>query len=99
MRAGCHSRRLTREEAQALVANSPHAVSPWRVIAVQAAVGVVVALSRRSPLAGWEVAWSALYGAGMVVVPGALMARGMTSRAHQHVARRAAPSASCCGRW
>ena len=27
-----------------------------------------------------EVAWSALYGAAAVVVPGALMARGMTSR-------------------
>jgi ATP synthase protein I len=26
-----------------------------------------------------EVFWSALYGAGVVVVPGALMARGMTS--------------------
>jgi ATP synthase protein I len=27
-----------------------------------------------------EVGWSALYGAATVVVPGALMARGMTSR-------------------
>jgi ATP synthase protein I len=27
-----------------------------------------------------EVAWSVLYGAATVVVPGALMARGMTSR-------------------
>lgn len=71
---------LTREEAQALRAKDPP-VSPWRVIAVQAAVGGVVAVlawlvtGRRS-----EVLWSALYGAATVVVPGALMARGMTSR-------------------
>jgi len=70
---------LTREQAQELRAKNP-AVSPWRVIAVQAAVGVVVAA-----LAGlftWrmEVVWSSLYGCAAVVVPGALLARGMTSR-------------------
>ena len=70
---------LTRDEAQALRARNPP-LSPWRVIAVQAAVGgVMVALA-------WlvsgkpEVMWSALYGAATVVLPGALMARGMTSR-------------------
>ena len=72
-------RPLTREQAQELRVKNPP-VSPWRVIAVQAAVGVVVAafawlLTRRM-----EVMWSALYGAATVVVPGALMARGMTSR-------------------
>ena len=72
-------KRLSREEAAALRAKEPP-VSPWRVIAVQAAVGVVAALL------GWlftgrnEVAWSMLYGAAAVVMPGALMARGMTSR-------------------
>ena len=70
---------LTRDEAAALKAREP-SVSPWRVVAVQAAVGVVAAL------VGWlvtrqsEVMWSLLYGAATVVVPGALMARGMTSR-------------------
>ena len=70
---------LSREEADVLRAQEPP-VSPWRVIAVQMAVGVVVTLI------GWlitgksEVAWSLLYGAATVVVPGALMARGMTSR-------------------
>ena len=55
-------------------------MSPWRVVAVQAAVGVVLALL------GWlltgkeEVAGSLLYGAATVVLPAALMARGMTSR-------------------
>jgi ATP synthase protein I len=70
---------LTREEAQTLRAKNPP-LSPWRVIAVQAAIGGVAAA-----LAWWfsgkfEVMWSALYGAAVVVVPGALMARGMTSR-------------------
>ncbi len=72
-------KRLSREEAAVLKAREP-SVSPWRVVAVQAAVGCVAALI------GWlltrqsEVAWSLLYGAATVVVPGALMARGMTSR-------------------
>lgn len=70
---------LSREEAAALRAKEPP-VSPWRVVAVQAAVGVVAALI------GWlltgrsEVGWSVLYGAATAVVPGALMARGMTSQ-------------------
>jgi ATP synthase protein I len=70
---------LTRVEAQALRAKNPP-LSPWRVISVQVAIGGLVAaaswlLSRRP-----EVVWSALYGAATAVVPGALMARGMTSR-------------------
>ena len=76
---GVPFRRLTREQARALVENSPHAVSPWRVIAVQVAVGLLVALVAGLATARWDVWWSALYGAGVVVVPGALMARGMTS--------------------
>jgi len=77
--AGKSFKRLTKEEAAALRAKEPP-VSPWRVIAAQAAVGVMAALL------GWlftgrnEVAWSMLYGAATVVMPGALMARGMTSR-------------------
>lgn len=72
-------RRWTREEALALKAKDLHTVSPWRVIAVQAAVGLVVALVAGAVTGRMEVFWSALYGAGVVVVPGALMARGMTS--------------------
>jgi ATP synthase protein I len=70
---------LSREQARALAAKDPHAVSPWRVIAVQIAVGLVVALLAGLLTSRMEVFWSALYGAGVVVVPGALMARGMTS--------------------
>ncbi|MGC4079028.1 MAG: ATP synthase subunit I [Rubrivivax sp.] len=70
---------LTREEARILRQKNPP-LSPWRVILVQAGVGVVVsllaALITGSPAAGW----SALYGAATVVLPSALMARGATSR-------------------
>jgi ATP synthase protein I len=70
---------LTREEAQALRSRQP-TVSPWRVLAVQAVVGVVVSLIAWGVTGRPGAGWSALYGAAVVVVPGALMARGMTSR-------------------
>jgi ATP synthase protein I len=72
-------KRWTAQEAQALAAKDPHKVNPWRVIAVQAAVGLGVALVAGLATGRVEVFWSALYGAGVVVMPGALMARGMTS--------------------
>ena len=72
-------RPLTREEAQALRAKEPP-LNPWRVILVQAGLGVVVALVAWLVSGKQTVGWSALYGAAVVVVPGALMARGMTSR-------------------
>ncbi len=69
---------LTRDQAAIMRARNP-SVSPWQVLGVQALVGVLAAL-----LAGWlwgeEIVWSVLYGAATVVVPGALLARGMTSR-------------------
>ncbi len=70
---------LTREEAQALRDREPP-LSPWRVIVVQAGTGVGVALLAALLTQSQSVAWSVLYGAACVVVPGALMARGMTSR-------------------
>lgn len=72
-------RRLTPVEAAAFRAANPQ-LSPWRVIAVQAGVGGVVALLAWLLGGGREHAWSALYGAVTAVVPGALLARGMTSR-------------------
>jgi len=72
-------KRLTREEAQALRDKHPP-VSPWWVIAAQAAVGAVVGGLAWLVTGRPEVAWSALYGAATAVVPGALLARGMTSR-------------------
>ena len=70
---------LSHDEARAVAARDSHAVSPWRVIVVQAAVGLVVALVAGAVSGRMEVFWSALYGAGVVVLPGVLMARGMTS--------------------
>jgi ATP synthase protein I len=70
---------LTREEASALRARHP-SLSPWRVVGVQAAVGAGVALLAVLLTGRGELAWSALYGGATVVLPGALMARGMTSR-------------------
>jgi len=74
-----HFERLTPSQAAAFRARNPQ-VSPWRVIAVQAGVGGVVALLAWLLGGGREHAWSALYGAVTAVVPGALLARGMTSR-------------------
>jgi ATP synthase protein I len=70
---------LSREEASALRAKQP-SLSPWRVVVLQGAVGLVVALLCALIVGEVRVGWSALYGAACVVVPGALMARGMTSR-------------------
>ena len=70
---------LTREEASALRTQEPP-LSPWWVLGAQVAVGVVAALLAVLFTARQEVAWSVLYGAATVVVPGALMARGMTSQ-------------------
>ncbi len=79
---------LSRQEAQVLRAKLPQ-VSPWRVVAAQAAAGltcVAIAwlLTQRS-----GAAWSALYGAAAVVLPGALLARGMTRGAGSPVAAAA----------
>ena len=70
---------LTREEASALRQKQPP-LSPWRVLMVQVAVGMGVALLTVLLTRRVELAWSVLYGAATVVVPGALLARGMTSR-------------------
>jgi ATP synthase protein I len=70
---------LTRAQAQALKEKNP-SISPWRVIAAQAAVGCVVAVLAWVLTRRLEVAWSALYGAAAVFLPGALLARGMTSK-------------------
>lgn len=70
---------LTRAEAQALRARNPQ-ISPWRVVAAQVVVGGLSALVVWLVLGLPEFVGSALYGALVAVLPGALMARGMTSR-------------------
>jgi len=69
---------MTRAEAEAFRRDHP-VLSPWRVIAAQAALGAV-AVTVAWLLGGRIGAVSAAYGAAVVVVPGALMARGATSR-------------------
>lgn len=73
---------LTPEQAAALKQKLRH-VSPWRITAVQAAVGVAAALigwwaTQRGP-----VLWSMLYGMAAVVLPGGLMAWGLRRRQSQ----------------
>jgi len=70
---------LTQEEVQALKPRFA-AVSPWRVVSVQAAVGGVVAVLLGAITQSVSVGVSALYGSAVVVVPAVLMARGMTSK-------------------
>jgi ATP synthase protein I len=69
---------MTRAEAEAFRRDHP-VLSPWRVIAAQAALGAV-AVVVAAIVGGRIAALSAAYGAAVVVVPGALMARGATSR-------------------
>ena len=67
---------LSAQEAQALRESMP-ALSPWRVVGMQAMVGVLVALATWGFTQNLAKAWSAGYGALVVVIPGALFARGL----------------------
>jgi ATP synthase protein I len=71
--------RLSRAEAADLAARQP-AISPWRVVAFQVLVGLVIAALVQLVTGDLLLMASALYGAAVVAVPGALMARGATSR-------------------
>jgi ATP synthase protein I len=79
---------LTRDEAQALRAKLPM-VSPWRVVAAQAVAGVLCCAVVWAVTQSSSAAWSALYGAAAVVLPSALLARGMTKRTSGPVAAAA----------
>src|SRR5689334_24411621 len=70
-------RPLTRAQAADLRRRQP-SVSPWKVIGAQALLGLLLA-GAAGLLFGTSVAVSALYGAVVAVLPGALMARGATS--------------------
>ena len=67
----------SREQASAWRSANP-SLSPWRVVAVQAAAGLVCSALVWAFTQRGTAAWSALYGAAAVVVPSALLARGMT---------------------
>jgi ATP synthase protein I len=72
-------KQLTRDEARQLREGHPP-VSPWWVVAAQAAAGVLCALLAWGITQRSEVAVSALYGVAATVVPNALFARAMTRR-------------------
>jgi len=74
---------LTREQALAVIAKNP-SMSPWLLIAAQALVGVVVAVLWGLVSWRWTSFVSALYGAVVVVVPSALMARGVFGQDVRH---------------
>ena len=77
---------LSAEEAQALMARLD-SVSPWRVLAVQVVGGSVVAAVAWLLTGSRSVLWSVLYGALAVVLPNAVLARGMTRGARGSDAR------------
>ena len=72
-------RRLTRSDVDALREREP-VLSPWKVVAAQVAVGLLAAAVAALAWGTTVAMASALYGAAVVAVPGALMARGATSR-------------------
>ena len=72
-------RPLTRDEARRLREANP-SLSPWAVLAGQLGAGIVVAGAAWCITGRLSAGWSALYGALVVVVPGALLARGLTSK-------------------
>lgn len=67
---------LTREQAQALRAELP-SVSAWQVVAAQALAGLSVAVLCLLFGGSGGSFWSALYGTACIVLPSALLARGM----------------------
>jgi ATP synthase protein I len=70
---------LTAEQAQALREKNPP-LSPWRVVAGQVLVGLLVALVAWGLTGRRSVGWSAAYGALAVVIPAVLFARGLMSQ-------------------
>ena len=70
---------LTREQAQELIERSP-GLSVWWVIAGQLAVGILAACVAWVWTGKSSVLVSTIYGCLVVVIPGALFARGLTSQ-------------------
>lgn len=79
---------LTPEEARDVRSKNPQ-VSPWRIVAAQAAAGLISAAIFWAVTQQVTAAWSALYGAAATVLPSALLARGMTRGTRNPVAAAA----------
>jgi ATP synthase protein I len=76
---------LSREEAQTLRRGMSF-LSPWAVVAAQGVVGLLCSAVAGLFLQDASAAWSSLYGAAAVVLPGMLLARGLTKRARSPMA-------------
>jgi ATP synthase protein I len=72
-------KRLSPQEAKVLLKEHP-SLSPWWVVGLQVVAGLVVALAAGLLAQRANAAWSAGYGALVVVIPAALFARGLTSQ-------------------
>ena len=70
---------LTKSEAETLRRQNP-SLSPWVALAGQAGGGLLTAVVCWLTTGQVSIGWSALYGGAAVVLPGALFARGLTSR-------------------
>lgn len=70
---------LSAEEARRVRDQNPP-VSPWRVVAGQAGVGLAAALLAWGLTGKQNVGWSVAYGALAVLLPAAVFARGLTGR-------------------
>lgn len=79
---------LSREEAQTLRRQMSF-LSPWRVVASQGIVGLLCAAAFLGVSGSQSMGWSSLYGAAAVVLPGMLLARGMTRGARSPLASAA----------
>jgi ATP synthase protein I len=76
---------LSEREARELKARLPM-LSPWRVLGLQLLAGLAVSALMGAWAASQLVFWSACYGVAAVVLPGLLLARGMTKRVDPAVA-------------
>ncbi|MBC5784150.1 ATP synthase subunit I [Ramlibacter sp. USB13] len=70
---------LSAEEARRVRDQNPP-LSPWRVVAGQAGVGLLAALLAWGFTGKQNVGWSVGYGALAVLLPAAVFARGLTGR-------------------
>jgi ATP synthase protein I len=73
-------RTLSKEEAFAVKASNPP-LNPWRVVGWQLIADVMLGLLALVFTQKWSVVWSTVWGGLSVVIPAAVFARGMMSRA------------------
>ncbi len=79
---------LSRAEVQALRQRMSF-LSPWVVVAAQGAVGLLCGAAFGLFSQNASTLWSSLYGVAAVVLPGLLLARGMTKGARSPLASAA----------